>query len=499
MFRLWVLLLLAAPLWAGEPSTTSITVLHLNDLHGRLLPFLDKAISETTPVGGAPRLARMIADERGKNPNGTLLLAAGDMFQGAPVSNVFRGQPVIAVMNALTFDAMALGNHEFDWGRAVLKQLARAAEFPFLAANVKDHEIEGTPITKPYVILTRNNLRFAVLGLTTPDTPFIAKPDYVAGFTFRDPVEILPGLIKEARGYGADFIVLLSHLGLDGDMRVAQQVPGIHVIIGGHSHTVMTQPLRVNETVIVQAGSYGVYLGVLKLELQPGAGRIVDYTRENELKTASAGPDDPVDERVAGIVDRFNNQIKSEFARVIGETSVDLARNSREESNVGNLVCDAMRDASGADIAFQNSGAIRADFPKGKITLEQVYTLLPFDNTVVVMDLTGGQIKQILEQSAASEHRILQVSGLSVHYDLTKPPGSMAVAIHVDGKPLALSGSYRVVTNEFLAEGGDRFDLFREGKHITYGDSLRDIFTAYVEKHSPVHPERQGRIVFVKH
>ncbi len=176
---------------------------------------------------------------------------------------------------------------------------------------------------------------------------------------------------------------------------------------------------------------------------------------------------------------------------------MDLVRNSYEESNVGDLVCDAMRGASGADIAFQNSGAIRADLPKGKITVEQVYTLLPFNDTVVVMDLTGDQIKQILEQNAGFEHRILQVSGLSVHYDLTKPPGSRAVRIEAGGKPLALSKSYRVVTNDFLAAGGDLFAVFREGKNITYGNSLRDIFTAYIEKASPVHPERQGRIVFV--
>jgi|WetSurMetagenome_2_1015567.scaffolds.fasta_scaffold01986_6 5'-nucleotidase / UDP-sugar diphosphatase len=495
---LWLsILLLTAPLGASEQPTVHITVLHVNDLHGHLLPFIDKGISETVPVGGAARLAKMIADERGKDPDGTVLLAAGDMFQGTPISNVFHGQPVIEVMNDLKFDAMAVGNHEFDWGRSVLNEVAEAAAFPFLAANIKDHASKSMPHTKPYVLIERNNLKLAVIGLTTPDTAFIVKPDYVSGLTFRDPAEFLPGVLKEARGDGAEFIVLLSHLGLDADLRVAEEVPGIGVIIGGHSHSAVTHPMRVNETVVVQAGSYGAYLGVLKLELQPGTGKIIDYTRENELKTVFAGPDDPTDARVAGIVDRYNDQIKAEFARVIGETSVDLLRNSYEESNVGDLVCDALKEASGADIAFQNSGAIRVDLPKGKITLEQVYTLLPFDNTVVVMDLTGDQIKQILEQNAGFEHRILQVSGLSVHYDLTKPPGSRAVSIQVGGNPLALSKSYRIAVNDFLAAGGDRFPVFRGGKNITYGNSLRDIFTTYVEKNSPLHPERRGRIVFI--
>jgi 5'-nucleotidase/UDP-sugar diphosphatase len=497
LLGLSILLLLAAPLGAGEISTVPITVLHVNDLHGHLLPIIDKSISDTTPLGGAARLARMIADERAKNPDGTVLLAAGDMFQGTPISNVFRGQPVIAVMNDLKFDAMAIGNHEFDWGQGVLQELAGVAVFPFLSANIQDHQGKSLPSVKPYIILKRKNLRLAIIGLITPDTSFITKPDYVSELTFYDPLELLPRLLREVQSDGADLIVLLSHLGFDADRRVAEQVPGINVIIGGHSHTAMTHPLRINETIIVQAGSYGAYLGVLKLEVQPGSNKIIDYSTENELVTVFAGPNDPVDDGVAGIVDHFNDQIKTEFARVIGETLVDLIRNPLEESNIGDLVCDAMRDASAAAIAFHNSGAIRTDIPKGKITVEQVYTLLPFDNTVVAMDLTGDQIKQILEQNAGFEHRILQISGMSVHYDLTKPFGSRVVTAHTGNQNLESGRSYRVATNDFLAAGGDRFAIFGDGRNITHGDSLRDVFTTYLDKHSPVHPEREERIVFV--
>ena len=548
LFKLLVfltaLIVSSIPLWAGERSPVPLTVLHINDLHGHLLPYIDKGISETTPVGAAARLARMIADERTKDPDGCLLLSAGDMFQGAPLSNVFQGQSVIEVMNYLKFDAMAIGNHEFDWGLSVLNRLVAAASFPFLSANIQDkptkrlsentfddadnHRIppsrgdkggcqgsdsiqtppyppqggnfqtasKGLPLTKPYVILTRKNLKIGIIGLTTPETVFTTNPDSVRGLTFREPGEVLPPMIREVRSKGAKLIVVLSHSGLDADRRIAEQVSGIAVIVGGHSHTAMTYPLRIKDTIIVQAGCYGAYLGVLQLKVDPTTYRIVDYTRDNELKAVFSGPDDPVDEKVVAIVERFNDQIKGEFARVVGETSVDLVRSPKAESNVGNLVSDAMRWASGADMAFQNSGGIRTDIPKGKITMEQIYTLLPFDNMLIVMDLTGKQIREILEENTHIEHGILQVSGITVQYDLTRPVGSRVIEARVGNAALEPVKTYRVATNDFLAAGGDHFALFQEGKNIVYGDSLRDAFIAYLEKHSPVHPEVEKRVVF---
>jgi 5'-nucleotidase / UDP-sugar diphosphatase len=494
----WVfgLLLLAAPVCSGELSTVQLTILHINDLHGHLLPYNDKNIGETRAVGGAACMARLIAEERSRNPDGTLLLAAGDMFHGTPISNEFRGQSVIAVMNYLRFDAMAIGNHEFDWGLNILEQLAAAAAFPFLSANLQERQGRGLPLLKPYVTLTRKDLKIAVIGVTTPDTAFITKPDYVSGLTFQRPSQVLPPLIREVRANGADLVVLLSHLGLDADRETAENVSGIDVIVGGHSHTAVTHSLRVKETIIVQAGAYGAYLGVLELKVDPSTHKIVDYTGENELKTVFADPGDPVDEKVAGIVGRFDDQIRTEFARVVGEATVDLMRSYNDESNVGDLICDALRETSGVDIAFQNGGGIRADIPKGKITLEQVYTLLPFDNVLVVMDLTGNQIRQILEQNADSEHAILQISGMAVQYDITRAVGSRITEVNVADKTLEPGKSYRVATNDFLAAGGDQYSTFKDGKNPVYGSSLRDVFAAYLTRHSPVHPELQKRIVF---
>ncbi|MGB9857042.1 MAG: bifunctional metallophosphatase/5'-nucleotidase [Dictyoglomaceae bacterium] len=494
----FVIFLLSTFLFAQEIPSINLTILHINDFHGRLLPYIVKSISEKVPVSGVAYLAQMINEERSKNPEGTILLSAGDMFQGTPQSNIFRGEPVVEIMNYLKFDAMAVGNHEFDWGQETLQKLSSISNFPYLSANIVDSQGKYLPYLKPYVILERKGLKIAIIGLTTPETAYITKPDYVKDLKFLDPAEILPNIIEEVRNKGADLVIVLSHLGFDADKVLAEKVSGIDVIVGGHSHTVVTNPQVVRGVIITQAGYNGIYLGVLELKVQPDTNIILGYTRENELKTVFAGPENKFDEKVAQIVDKYNSQLKEEFAKVVGETLVDLVRNYNEESNVGNVICDAMREAVSADIAFQNSGGIRTDIQKGPITMELVYTLLPFDNVLVTMDLTGKQILQLLEQSATLQKGILQVSGIRVKYDMTKPVGQRVVEVYVGDKPLELDKVYRVVTNDFLAAGGDNFVTFKEGKNLVYGDMLRDVFVEYLKKHSPISPKVEGRSVIIK-
>lgn len=487
---------LSAPAIASRP--VHLTVLHMNDLHGHILSNIEKNLSADTPVSGAAYFAGMIQEERSANPEGVLLLSAGDMFQGTPVSNVFHGEPVIHLMNHLHFDATAIGNHEFDWGLEALDRLRSLAQFPFLAANISDASGKGLPGTKPYALLTRKDLRIAVIGVTTTETPYSTKPVNVAGLIFSDPAKTIHPFIKEVRKQGARFIIVLSHLGLDADKRLADRVRGINLIVGGHTHTVVNDPLKVRDTVIVQAGSYGVYLGVMQLDINPKTGSIVDYTARNELKPVFASPKTPMDEKAARIVAEYDNKVKAEFARVVGETRVDLVRRADGESNVGDLIGDAMREATGAEIAFQNGGGIRVDLPGGQITMEQVYTLLPFDNQLVTMDLKGNQIVAVLEWSVASGSKILQVSGINVTYDMNKPPGSRVTAVQIHEEPLKLDRDYRVVTNDFLAAGGDRFKVLSEGRNPVFGDTIRDAFTTYLQKHTPVNPQIENRVIFIQ-
>ena len=198
---------------------------------------------------------------------------------------------------------------------------------------------------------------------------------------------------------------------------------------------------------------------------------------------------------MARIVDKYESQVKTEFSKVIGTASADLTRDSSGESNLGDAVADAMRSATGAQIAFQNGGGIRADIPKGPITLETVFTTVPFDNDLVSMDLTGEQIMELLERSVLSEN-MLQVSGIQIVYDLSKPAGAKVASVEVAGKPMAAMATYRVVTNDFLASGGDRFNIFKKGRNISSGPAQRDAVADYIRKNSPINVQAKNRIVF---
>lgn len=526
-------ILLSVPFnWAH--ATVDLTILHMNDTHGRILPYVENSISKDVPVSGAPYYARVIEQERAVNPEGTLLLSAGDMFQGTPVSNLFRGKPMVQVMNALKFDAMAIGNHEFDWGPGALQEMISGARFPFLSANITDENFSYIQGTRPYVLLTRKELTIGIIGLTTPETRFTTKPSHVSNLIFMDPSEVATRMIEAVKQQGAQLVVVLSHLGLDGDIDLATKAPGIDIIVGGHSHTAVTSPVKVGQTVIVQAGCYGAYVGALKVKVDPDSpNRVVEYSAKDVLKTVYAGPKDPFDPEIQKLVLAYDDQVKAEFSRVVGETRVDLIREPYQESNIGNSISDAILESSGARIAFQNGGGIRADLLKGPIRMDGVYTTLPFDNLIVAMDLTGRQILDLLEKSAALEHRILQVSGLRVTYDMARPVGSRVTRAQVkmsdsaegvdkrqsmgasreavgqaegatadpvpaDGyEPLQVEQTYRVATNDFLAAGGDNFTTFRDGRNLAFGDTIRDAFLDYLKRHSPIDPGIENRLTFL--
>ena len=482
-------------LLAGETAPVDLTILHVNDTHGRILPYAEVMSGGRQMVGGAAYLARMIEEERSKNPAGILLLSSGDMFQGTPVSNLFKGRSVADVMNYLKFDAMAIGNHEFDWGMDVLGQLIASSRFPYLSANIKDERGRYLRGVKPYIIVERKKVKIAIIGMTTPEVPRITAPGRFKHMTVDRPEDILPRIIEKAKDEGAVIIIVLSHLGLDTDKDLAQRVAGIHVVVGGHSHTALENPVVTGNTIIVQAGAYGLYLGVLKLRIDPDTGKIISHTEETELEKVMAGKDRPYDKELARIIQAYYGRIEKEYSKVVGETSVPLVRYHQRESNIGNFICDTMRKKTGADMAFINSGAIRNNIPKGRITLEQVFTLLPFDNILVTMKLTGKQILEILEQNAKLEHGILQVSGMEIRYDLSEPAGSRVREVYIGRRSLDAEKTYTITTIDFLAAGGDAFSPFKEGKSIMYGMALRDVIVSYLEKHSPISPRIEGRVI----
>ena len=489
-----VILLLSSAALARQ-AEISLTILHVNDTHGHIIAHQDKSADPERPIGGAEYLAKMIESKRAANPDGTILLSAGDMFQGTPVSNLFHGKPVIEIMNYLHYDAMALGNHEFDWGQDVLQTIISSASFPVISANVFKRGGRHITGVKSYVILKRKGVRIAVIGITTPDTYYTSKPGNLTGLTFVHPEKVLPAIIRRVRAQGASIVVALTHDGLDSDRELARKVSGIDIIVGGHSHTAIRDPVIESGTVIVQAGCNGIYLGVLNITFDPAKKKVLSYTRKDELRLVSAAPGAQIDPNVAHIVDKYEAQVKTEFSKVIGTAAADLTRDRAAESCLGDIVTDAMREASGARIAFQNAGGIRADIPRGPITMEAVFTTLPFEDDMVTMDLTGEQIRELLEKSVLSE-KMLQVSGMHIVYDLSKPVGAKVASAEVAGKPMEPQETYRVVTNDFLASGGDQFNIFKQGRNISAGPSLRDAVAGYIRKNSPINVQARNRIIF---
>ena len=501
LLSLFLCLILAPWGYAGQ---VDLKILYVNDFHGFAEPY--KATGSDAPLGGIAYLAGAVDRARGNQP--TLLLAAGDMIQGNAWANLFRGKSSLEVMNAMRFDAMAVGNHEFDFGPKVLKGRMAQARFPMLGANVK-----GFPGLKPFVIKNLQGVRIAIIGVVTPETPVATHPRNVAGLTFSTPESAVKKYLPELKRR-ADIIIVLSHCGFQADRELAAKVPEIDVIVGGHSHTKILQPELVGRTIIVQAWEHGKALGVLNLRIKDGKVAGFDGALQ-EISPASGDPDCQVQEIVA----RYARQADSLLQRVIGETQVDLdGKHVRTgETNLGDFVADVMREAAGAEAAIINGGGIRTGIAQGKVTVKDVYAVLPFDNYLVAISLTGAQVKAALEHGVARLEEpsgsFPQVSGLTFTYSRSAPAGARVKDVTVGGRPLDAQKEYVVATNDYLVAGGDGYTAFGEAlksagdyanlggtlssSKLAYNDPgtwLRDHLIAAIQARETIAPQIDGRI-----
>lgn len=487
---------------SGELS--EIRILHINDFHGFAEAY--KPFGSDEMLGGVSYLASKINTLRKEKPS--LLLSAGDMIQGNNWANLSHGESVIELMNTMGFDAMVTGNHEFDFGQDALKKRISEAKFPVLGANV-----EGMNALKPYVIRQLQGIRVAVIGLVTEDTPVSTHPRNVTGLRFLSPADTVERYVKDLRD-SADVIVVLTHIGHHADRALAEKVKGIDVIVGGHSHTKITSPVIIGNTAIVQAWEHGKALGVLDITLKDGKIIKVDGRLEEIKPEVGKG-----DEDVNSVVDKYKQKVDAVLNEKIGMADIDLDGENvrRRETNLGNLVADIIRDLSGADVTMINGGGIRTGIKRGEIKVKDVYSVLPFDNYVVAIKLSGRQIKEALEHgvSAIEEGagRFPQVSGIRFSYNPSLPAGSRVKDIFISGKPIDFSREYAVATNDFLAAGGDGYKAFGDairaskdfeiiggmmkGEKLIYSDSgrwLRDVVVQYIRERRNMSPQVEGRI-----
>ncbi|MEQ8191991.1 MAG: bifunctional UDP-sugar hydrolase/5'-nucleotidase [Candidatus Eremiobacterota bacterium] len=476
----------------GE-ETIKIVLLHTNDIHGHITPYEDAKIAPVPEkIGGFEYLSTLIKEERAKNP-GALLLDGGDIAQGSLYSNLAYGIPVIELMNNAGYDCSALGNHDFDWGAEKLSGMINAARFPVIAANVIERKSGNfIPGTEPYILKDINGIRLGIIGIACTDTTVLSPECSKEKYNFLSAEETLKYYIPVLKEiHKADLIIVISHLGYKEDVELCGKISGIDVIIGAHSHKAIEAPVMKNNTIIVQAGSYLTYLGKTELQVHKETKKIIGYSGELiKILNSQIKPDI----EVKTLLDKYREKYKSFGEKIIGEASVDLTKSNVKECNLGNLVADIMRFTGESDIALINTGGLREDIPAGHVTIEKIYGVYPFENMLVSMDLKGKYIKEIIETTFNGSHAILQVSGLKIKYDFSKPGSDKVVEILVNNQPLEDEKTYRVTTADFLATGGDGYESFKKGENLQNIMPIRDSIIKYFQEHSPVSGEIEGRL-----
>lgn len=553
---------------ADRPSRPiDVKIIAINDFHGALQPpsasvpaTAPGGAAVQVPAGGAAHLATAVAQLRKGHPN-SIAVSAGDLTSASPfASSQFLDEPTVLAMNMIGLEVNAVGNHEFDRGAEELLRLQNGgcekltarepcrvdrdfpgARFRYLAANVRT---TGGKTLFPASYIRRfgegrNAVLVGFIGLTLRETPTLVVPTAVAGLTFADEADTINALVPQMRAEGADAIVVLIHQGVStkvgyddkscggvsGDLLpiLARLDPAVDLVVSGHTHAAYVcdyaaiDPTR--PFLLTSAGRSGMLVSDITLAIDPANSRVVAKRADNVIvqgigHTGPAGavavnPAFPVfvaDPQVNSLVARYVAAADPIARRVIGRLSSPAARERTPagETSLGSLLADAQLKASGAEIAFMNSGGIRADLvpaADGSVTYGQLYAVQPFGNVLQVKGMTGAQLRAVLEQQFASgsnsvdRPNMLQVSGgFAYSYDLTRPAGQRIVAMTLDGRAIEDARTYRVGVSNFLAAGGDNFTAFKAGTDLGGNIEDLDALEAYFAGGAAVVPPATGRI-----
>jgi 5'-nucleotidase len=528
--------------WQAPGASTArlvpVKILAINDFHGQITA--GRTVGGR-PVGSAAVLASYLRQAREALPEDqSFIVHAGDHVGVSPVASaLLADEPSISFMNILANDHCrfhetqdphcnmigALGNHEFDKGRAELLRLIyggnhpdgpflddpyEGARFPYVAANVVDVRT-GETILPPFVIREVQGVRVAFIGIVLKDTPTIVSPGAVAGLRFLDEAETVNRYVHELKAHNVRSIVALIH---QGGQQASQTVTGpiagivsrlddeVDVVVSGHTHnfTNALLPGRNGAPIlVVQAFASGTSYADIDLMLDPATKDVVAKSAAIVSTFADAGPGLTPDPEVADLVRRAEIAVGPLVNRVIGDAVFAMSRVASRagESAVGNLVADAQRVIGGSDVGFTNQGGLRADIAAGPVTWAEAFAVQPFNNTLVTMTLTGQQLYDALNQQWINQPfpRILQVSGLTYTWDGNLPIGNRIVEIRHDEIPIDRFASYSVTVNSFLAAGGDNFPIFRLGTDRVVGPLDVDALVLSIESLTqPFGMTIQGRI-----
>lgn len=491
----------------SDDSSLEITLLFTNDFESAYEPVEAYWRDDIERIGGIAYLASLIEDVRAREPH-VFLFDAGDIFTGTLAKRT-QGELSFELMLSMAYDAMTIGNHEFEYGWEVLARQKDRVPFPVLGANLS-YQDNGAPFAQRYAIIERHGVRLGVIGVMGLDAATALIPTNIAGVAVRDPVEVVRELVTKLRA-DVDVIVVLTHQGQTAPMQtndeadpsvyrgnaenvaLAAAVPGIDVIFAGHTDAGTRAAIRepTNGTLIMQTFGQGQHLGELRLSVNPGQGDV--ELLGSSLLTVNADRLDPHPEIVKKLR-HYESQHTEIFEAVVRLDRV-ASRQYYVESTLGNLTADALRVLTGAEIGLMPSGALRRDLPAGTVRSVDLHDMFPFTDRMATLELRGDVLQAVLEQGVSLERGLLQVSGVGLQVDFEKPVGRRLQSIRVGRQALDPSRVYRVATVEILAQGGDEYQAFLDAESLRYSDErFIDAFEGYLREQKSVRVPAVGRI-----
>ncbi|KAA3614774.1 MAG: bifunctional metallophosphatase/5'-nucleotidase [Calditrichaeota bacterium] len=527
--KLFLILFSLAALGFGQ--TKKIYMFYTNDVHGGIAEVEATFLNPNFPpiLGGGASAAAILSEYRKlaeENGDIFLLFDSGDIFQGTPLGTKTEGRALIEYMNQVGYTAAAAGNHDFDLGKEVFINLTEQANFPILAANLVNKE-SGEPFEyiKPYVLLEKQGIKIGVFGISTESTENMSFEDHIKGLDFTSEKPAAEKAVAKLKELGADLIIGISHLGLPYNMQegyeelqeaeaqnekkesylnameLARYVPGIDVLFGGHIHKGYNEPWvdPVNHTICFQNYGNGGNLGMAILEIDMDTKSIAGYdlpTRNSGLLLLTHDEYWP-DPKMREAIKAEQAEVEKGFDEVIGITEFALTR-AQSESPMNNLICDAMVSASGADFSFTNFGGVRSDLQIGPITPRDMFKVLPFGNSIVVIRMSGSMLRELIEGKLERNRSGLAIGGGKIVYEKDAEDGDKISEFLVKNEELDPDKMYKVAMTDYLAEGnsglGQLEDVKEENIDRT-GIILREAVTQYILENAPLKIKNDGRWV----
>ncbi|MGB1026419.1 MAG: bifunctional metallophosphatase/5'-nucleotidase, partial [Rhodospirillaceae bacterium] len=480
------------------PPAVTLRILHINDVN--------EISADRSGFGGFASLKTLI-DQHSQGVDEVLVTFGGDLISPSLLSSINQGEHMIAFMNAIGTDLAVPGNHEYDFGAAVFEQRRAESDFAWLGTNIRAVDGSEIPTLTQTTMISVGPYQIGAFGLVTPDTEELSRPD--SGHFFQEPIDVAETVVPALRADGADVVIALTHLATAQDLVLAREVEGIDLVLGGHEHTPTT--IYTHDTLVHKSGSSARYLGVIDLTIatvgETPEDWAVEVTPSWQMVVNRGVVKDP---EIKALKAKYKAVLDKELAEEIGRTEVVL--DSRHdtvrlrESNFANLMADAIKAETAADIAIINGGGIRGNSfleAGSPLTRQDILAELPFGDVVVLLQAPGAAILAALEngfsQIEDSAGRFPQVSeGVEVVYDPTQSPGLRVVSVTIRGEAIDPAKTYRLATNDYLAKGGDGYRTFADLPQLIDATSARLMATIvmdHIKAAETVAPEVEGRLV----